>query len=278
MNNNPIIENVKKGYAGILKRRSKKPFYKSMVPCCKDAPQANEIGKKIGYTDEQLFNAPEGANLGIGCGNPTAFASIKPGDTVLDLGSGAGFDCFLAAQSTGPQGQVIGVDITPEMVNQAKENAIKGNYPNVEFRIGAIENLPIENESIDLIISNCVINLSDQKEKVFQEAFRVTKPNGKIIISDIVLLSDLPDYVLKSLDGHVACLSGAISKKHYTDAIKKAGFIDIHITKEAPFPIELMLHDPIAKKIISENHLSENDIKRVTNSISSITVSAQKPI
>ncbi len=277
MDNELIKQNVKNGYADIVKRNTKKSFLPKIFQCCDPKEIASDIGKKIGYSEEELKNVPEDANLGIGCGNPTALASIKKGETILDLGSGAGFDCFLASRETGETGKVIGVDITPEMVLQAQKNAEKGKYKNVEFKVGEIENLPIENNSVDLIISNCVINLSNQKERVFEEAFRVVKPNGRIIISDIILLNDLPDYVKNSVEGHIACLAGAVRKEHYIDAISKAGFENISIDKEAPFPIELMLNDPIAEKIVRENNLTEKEIKDIANAIASISISAKKP-
>lgn len=276
MNNEQIQKNVKSGYADIVKRNTKKSFLPNIFQCCDPKEIATDIGKKIGYSEEELKNVPEDANLGIGCGNPTALASIKKGETILDLGSGAGFDCFLASKETGETGKVIGVDITPEMVAQAKKNAEKGNYKNIEFKVGEIENLPIENNSVDLIISNCVINLSNQKEQVFKEAFRVAKPNGRIMISDIILLNDLLDFVKNSVEGHIACLAGAVRKEDYISAITKAGFIDISIDKEAKFPIELMLDDPIAEKIVRENNLTEKDISAIANSIASISISAKK--
>ena len=277
MNSEQIQKNVKSGYAGIVKRNTKKSFLPNFFQCCDPKEIAADIGKKIGYSEEELKNVPEDANLGIGCGNPTALASIKKGETILDLGSGAGFDCFLASRETGETGKVIGVDITPEMVAQAKKNAKKGNYKNVEFKVGEIENLPIEDNTIDLIISNCVINLSNQKEQVFKEAFRVAKPNGRMMISDIILLNDLPDYVKNSVEGHIACLAGAVKKEDYINAISKAGFTGISIDKQAPFPIELMLNDPIAEKVVRENNLSEKEIEDIANSIASISISAKKP-
>ena len=276
MNNEKIQKNVKSGYANILKRNTRKSFLPNIFQCCDPKEIATDIGKKIGYSEDELRNVPEDANLGIGCGNPTGLASIKKGETVLDLGSGAGFDCFLASKETGETGKVIGVDITPEMVAQAKKNAEKGKYKNVEFKVGEIENLPIESNSIDLIISNCVINLSNQKNQVFKEAFRVAKSNGRIMISDIILLHDLPDYVKNSVEGHIACLAGAVRKEDYINAIARAGFSDISIDKEAPFPIELMLNDPIAEKIVRENNLTEKEIKSIANSIASISISAKK--
>lgn len=278
MNNEQIQKNVKSGYADIVKRNTKKSFLPNIFQCCDPKEIATDIGKKIGYSEEELRNVPEDANLGIGCGNPIGLASIKKGETILDLGSGAGFDCFLASRETGETGKVIGVDITPEMVAQAKKNAEKGNYRNVEFKVGEIENLPIESDSIDLIISNCVINLSNQKNQVFKEAFRVSKSNGRIMISDIILLHDLPDYVKNSVEGHIACLAGAVRKEDYINAIASAGFSDISIDKEAPFPLELMLNDPIAKKIIEENNLTEKEIKDIANSIASISISAKKMV
>jgi arsenite methyltransferase len=277
MNKEQIQRNVKSGYADIVKRGTKKPFLSNIFQCCDPKEIAADIGKKIGYSEEELKNVPEDANLGIGCGNPTALASIKKGETILDLGSGAGFDCFLASRETGETGKVIGVDITPEMVAQAQKNAKKGNYKNVEFKVGEIENLPVESNSIDLIISNCVINLSNQKEQIFKEAFRVAKPNGRLMISDIVLLHDLPDYVKNSVEGHIACLAGAVRKEDYINAMSKAGFTDIRIDKQAVFPIELMLNDPIAEKIVKENNLTEKEISSIAQSIASISISAKKP-
>lgn len=276
MNNEKIKQNVKSGYADIVKHNSKKSFLSNFLQCCSPKKIASDISKQNGYSQAELKSVPDNANLGIGCGNPTALASIKKGETILDLGSGAGFDCFLASRETGETGRVIGVDITPEMVLQAKKNAKRGNYKNVEFKIGEIENLPIENNSIDLIISNCVVNLSNQKDLVFREAFRVTKPNGRIMISDIILLNDLPDYVKNSVEGHIACLAGAVRKEQYIDAISKAGFENISIDKQASFPIELMLNDPIANKIVRENNLSEKEIKSISNSIASISIRAVK--
>lgn len=278
MNNEQIRQNVKRGYADIVKRSTKKSFLPSFLQCCDPKEMVTNVSKEIGYSEEELKNVPEDANFGIGCGNPTSMASIKKGETILDLGSGAGFDCFLASRETGETGKVIGVDITPEMVNQAVKNAEKGNYKNVEFKLGEIENLPIEDNSIDLVISNCVINLSNRKEQVFQEAFRVTKPNGRIMISDIILLTELPDYVKNSVEGHIACLSGSVKKDDYINAITKAGFKDISIDKQAHFPIELMLTDPIAQKIILANNLTEKEMKDIANSIASISISAKKPI
>jgi len=191
--------------------------------CCGDGITNEQIAKSIGYSDKEIEAASE-ANLGLGCGNPTGMGNIREGDVVLDLGSGAGFDCFLAAKKTGNLGRVIGVDITQEMVDRANENAKKFNYNNVEFRLGDIENLPIEKNSIDVIISNCVVNLAPDKSKVFKEAYRVLKKGGRVYISDIVLLKNISEEQ-KSNDELIAgCVGGAILRNDYLKIIKDAGF------------------------------------------------------
>jgi arsenite methyltransferase len=182
-----------------------------------------DISKSIGYSEDQIMSAPE-ANLGLGCGNPTAFAELKSGDVVLDLGSGAGFDCFLAAQKVGNSGRVIGVDMTQSMLEKAQNNALQYGYSNVEFRLGDIEALPVENMSVDVIISNCVINLAPDKEKVFREAFRVLKPGGRMYISDMVLLAELPEDLKDNEELLAGCVAGALLKEEYLRLLKKAGF------------------------------------------------------
>lgn len=182
-----------------------------------------DLSKSIGYSEEELKAVPD-ANLGLGCGNPTALAELKPGDIVLDLGSGAGFDCFLAAQKVGNSGKVIGVDMTQAMIEKAQSNAIKYGYSNVEFRLGDIEALPVESNSIDVIISNCVINLAPDKEKVFRESFRVLKPGGAMYISDMVLLEALPEDLKNDEDLLISCLAGALLKEDYLRLLNNAGF------------------------------------------------------
>lgn len=190
--------------------------------CCGDS-SVTDLSKSIGYSENDLKAAPD-ANLGLGCGNPTAFSKLNPGDTVLDLGSGAGFDCFLAAQKVGKSGKVIGVDMTQAMIEKAQANSLKYSYSNVEFRLGDIEDLPVESESVDIIISNCVINLAPDKEKVFKEAFRVLKPGGAMYISDMVLLAELPEDMKNDKNLLTSCIAGALLKEEYLRILSETGF------------------------------------------------------
>ena len=245
--------------------------------CCGQVDLAKEISSNIGYSKEDLNKVPEGSNLGLGCGNPIAMASLAKGEVVLDLGSGAGFDCFLAAEKVGTEGRVIGVDMTPEMLEKAKENAQTGNFSNVEFRLGEIENLPVADGIIDIIISNCVINLAPDKDRVFSEAFRVLKPGGRIMVSDIVLTKELPDFIKNNMAAYVGCISGAIIKDNYLNAIKKAGFRDVKIIDEVNFPLKYIVSDDTAAVVKNELSLSENQARDLEDSILSIKVYASKP-
>lgn len=193
---------------------------------------------EMGYSQDEMNKAPSGSNLGLGCGNPVAIASLKEGEIVLDLGSGAGFDAFLASPKVGKTGKVIGVDMTDEMLEKARENTRKGNYANVEFRKGDIENLPVDDNSVDAIISNCVINLAPDKEKVFKEAHRVLKTSGRLMISDVVLTKPLPEELKNDKELLVGCVSGAILKQDYLKLLGKAGFVNITIYKEIPAFLE----------------------------------------
>lgn len=272
MNDQELKNAVKESYSRVAKNASSC----CSSGCCGSA-KPEQISKKIGYTEEQMRNVPAGSNLGLGCGNPIALASIKEGETVLDLGSGAGFDCFLASKIVGPRGKVIGVDMTAEMVAKAKANADHGGYRNVEFRFGEIEALPVEDNTVDVIISNCVINLVPDKEKAFQEAFRVLRPGGRLMVSDIVLLKGLPDFVKQSIEAYVGCIAGAVKKDKYLEAIRSAGFKDVCVMQEAIFPLDCMTNDPTGQAILKSLEGSAEDIKKVEGCISSIKVSGIKP-
>jgi arsenite methyltransferase len=257
-----IKQLVKEGYGKIARQGS------SCCPtssCCGNANLAKNISKAVGYSDEEMNAVPEKANLGLGCGNPVAIASLKEGEVVLDLGSGAGFDAFLASPRVGKAGRVIGVDMTPEMIKKAGENAEKGGYTNVEFRLGEIEKLPVGDNSIDAIISNCVINLSPDKEAVFREAFRVLKSGGRLMVSDLVLVKELPEIIKESVEAYVGCLAGAIMKDEYLGYIRKAGFRNVEIVSQATYPIEVMANDVTAR-----------DLEGVAEAVASIKVSAVK--
>ena len=222
-----VKEYVKKRYGEIAQTEG------SCCSSCSCGPSATDMALRIGYSEEDLGNVPEVASMGLGCGNPIALASLKEGETVLDLGSGGGIDVFLAAKKVGPRGKAIGVDMTEEMISKARGTASKYGYENIEFRLGEIENLPIEDNSVDVVISNCVINLSPDKEKVFREAYRVLKPGGRIMISDIVTEGELPDSVKQSLDAWAGCIAGALEKSQYLDTIRRAGFQNVKIVSEA---------------------------------------------
>lgn len=224
---------VKKRYGEIAKDGG------SCCPSCGCSVDPKVVALKIGYTEDDLNLLPEEVIMGLGCGNPVALAGIKEGETVLDLGSGGGIDVFLAARRVGPKGKVIGVDMTEEMINKAKTVASKYGYNNVEFRLGEIENLPVDNESVDIIVSNCVINLSPDKEMVFREAYRVLKHGGRMMISDLVTEGELPESLRKSFDAWADCVAGALEKNEYLRIIRKAGFKDVKIVSETPYTIDV---------------------------------------
>jgi SAM-dependent methyltransferase len=276
MGNEDIRKVVREGYAKVVKQDSS--CCTPVKSCCGGTELIQDISKKIGYTEEDLKAVPEGANLGLGCGNPIALASLKQGEIVLDLGAGAGFDCFLAAGRVGDKGRVIGVDMTPEMVEKARDNARKGNYANVEFRLGEIEHLPVADNSVDAVISNCVINLSPDKRRVFAETFRSLKPGGRLMISDIVLLRELPAFIKNSIEAYIGCVSGAMLKDEYLTAIREAGFQDVKIMGETAFPVEFMANDPTVKELVGNLKILPEKIGEVAESIRSIKVSGLKPI
>ncbi len=270
-----IKKEVRKRYAKVAKSNGSGCGCGASVSCC-SAPSNEQISKMIGYSDEEMGSVPDGANLGLGCGNPTALASLKEGERVLDLGSGAGFDCFLAAKKVGAQGKVVGVDMTPEMLDKARANAKKGGYSNVEFRLGEIENLPVADNSIDVIVSNCVINLAPNKKRVFEEAYRVLAPNGRMMVSDIVLLKPLPDAVQKSVEAYAACIAGAETKDKYLEQIQSAGFQQVTVLEEHTYPLEYIVSEDTLSDAINLTEMTEEELRSTAQSVVSIKVSAIK--
>ncbi len=267
---------VREGYAKVAK--SNRSCCCTSNPCDSNASSVSkDISRRVGYSEEEMSSVPEGANLGLGCGNPIALASLKKGETVLDLGSGGGFDCFLAANKVGKTGKIIGVDMTPEMLDKARENARKGKYDNVEFRLGEIENLPVADSTVDVVISNCVINLSTDKKRVFQEAFRTLKPGGRLMVSDIVLSKKLPEIIKRNVQAYVGCISGAEMKGKYLQMIEDAGFKEVKITEENQFPVENMANDPTAQAIVKTSKIPQQEIRKIATTVASVKVSAIKP-
>ena len=237
---------------------------------------------KMGYSAEDVETVPEGANLGLGCGAPLAAAQVQPGETVLDLGSGAGFDAFIAAQAVGPEGRVIGVDMTPEMIIQARQNAVKADVDNVEFRQGYIEEMPVEDNTVDVLISNCVINLSPDKPAVFREAFRVLRPGGRVAVSDIVLTDPLPEIVADNIAAYVGCVAGASLLEDYLGYLREVGFEEIHVTESRQAVESLPEDDPIVLAVLEGtgscclDGLSA-EIKGIASRVLSAKITARKP-
>jgi SAM-dependent methyltransferase len=267
---------VRAGYAKVAK--GERLNFIPVSQCCGgNVDLAHDISRAIGYKEEELASVPAGANLGLGCGNPTALALLKEGETMLDLGSGAGFDCFLAANAVGAAGHVIGVDMTPEMIEKARANAREGGYSNVDFRLGELEHLPVADSAADVVISNCVINLTPDKAAVFREAFRVLRPSGRFAVSDTVLLRELPPVIRDSAEAYVGCLSGAIMKDAYLEAIRAAGFENVRIVEESSFPIDCMANDPTAQAIGNTINLTPDELSDLADSVVSIKVAGKKP-
>ncbi|MFT4512479.1 MAG: arsenite methyltransferase [Planctomycetota bacterium] len=225
-----IRARVRTDYARVAETAESSSESSSAAGCCAPGDRdSRTVSRELGYSEEELDAAPEGANLGLGCGNPQAIASLQPGESVLDLGSGAGFDAFLAARRVGEQGHVVGVDMTHEMIAKARSNKVKLGLTQTEFRLGEIEALPVGDATVDVIISNCVINLSPEKPRVFAEAMRVLRPGGRLAISDVVLTADLPDEVRDDLANLTACVSGAATIEELQSTLRDAGFADIAI-------------------------------------------------
>ena len=254
MESKKIKEHVKKQYGAIASSEcsSCSSTSCSSSSCCTlpgsdDPPQYTAW--KLGYTPDDINSVPEEAVSGLGCGNPVALAKLKEGQTVLDLGSGGGMDAFLASKKIGDAGKVIGVDMTQQMIDKAKATASENGYTNVEFRLGEIESLPVDDDSVDVIISNCVVNLAPEKLKVFKEAYRVLKPGGRLMVSDLVTLGELPESVKKSIDAWACCIAGALEKDDYLSKIAEAGFADVKVVSQKPYTIEVS--PQVRGKIIS---------------------------
>lgn len=268
-----IKESVCERYGDIARL----PNQDSKQSSCGCSCGSSNFSSLIGYSPEDISSIPPDADLGLGCGNPVAIASLRKGETVLDLGSGAGIDCFLAANKVGKTGKVIGIDMTPEMIARARENAKKGDYSNVEFRPGEIENLPVDSESVDVVISNCVINLVPDKKKAFKEAFRVLRPGGRLMVSDIVLSKELPKSIKESVSAYTACISGALLRDEYLDCIRSAGFEKVTVVSETRYPVGIASSDICGCGCSWDIDVSIEDLDAVENSVLSIGVSALKP-
>lgn len=267
-NPDAVRDMVREGYANIARNTGH---------CCGGAAaNADDVARRIGYSDEEVQAVPVGANLGLGCGNPLALARVQPGETVLDLGSGAGFDALLTARVVGPTGRVIGVDMTPEMLARAEANARAAGVGNVEFRQGYIEALPVDDASVDVVISNCVINLSPQKLPVFREAFRVLRPGGRLAISDLVLRVPLPSGTLKSVEAYVGCVAGAMLRDDYLAAITTAGFHAVQVVAEGSFGGIVDLQSPEILAALAKDGLTTQDAERIVESVASVKVVARK--
>jgi len=273
--NEKIKQAVRRGYGEIAKGKS--GCCSSSSSCC-GSSSLDKHAEAMGYTNEELEVLPDGANMGLSCGNPTAIANLKPGQVVLDLGSGGGFDVFIAAKKVGADGKAIGVDMTPEMLSKARAGISKftkkTGLSNVEFRLGEIEHLPVADNSIDVVISNCVINLSPDKQQVWNEIFRVLKPGGKACISDLALKSPLPKDILKSAAALVSCVAGAVLVDETIEMATHAGLVDIQIDEKA-YSIDVMAdcNDPLYREV--KEFFQKG--KKLSDYIVSINIMAFKP-
>lgn len=250
-----VRDQVREGYAKIVKLGAPDTGCcagEKRSACCGGGGNANDVATKLGYTAEDLASLPEGANLGLSCGNPIALASLSPGEVVLDLGAGAGFDVLIAARKVAPTGRAIGVDMTPEMISRARANAAKLGLSNVEFRLGEIESLPAADESVDVVISNCVINLSTEKGRVFREIARVLKPGGRVAVSDMALLRPLPEPVRADVQAWIGCVAGAVMIDEYVGQMREAGLTEIEVEPVAGLDALEDVKDPLYKRMLEK--------------------------
>jgi arsenite methyltransferase len=266
-----IRKTVREGYAEVAKSAP-------ASSCCCGCSPTDQLAKSVGYSDKDLSALPEGADMGLSCGNPTAIASLRPGEVVLDLGSGGGFDVFIAASNVGRQGKVIGVDMTPEMLDKARRGASafreRTGLNNVEFRLGEIEHLPVPDDSVDVVISNCVINLSPEKQQVWNEVARVLKPGGRVAVSDLALLRPLPEAVRNSVAALVGCVAGAVLVEETKAMIEKTGLTDIKLDAKSDY-VDSMTDwkDPLYQEIVE--HLPKGT--KPADYITSLYITARKP-
>jgi arsenite methyltransferase len=242
--------------------------------CCGGADR--ERSNRLGYSRQELASIPAEADLGLGCGNPTALGELEEGETVVDLGSGGGIDCFLAARRVGAGGRVIGVDMTPPMIERAREAADKAGFQNVEFRLGEIEHLPVADRTADVVISNCVINLSPDKRQTFREAYRILKDGGRLAVSDIVLLEELPPHLKESMELYASCVAGAMTKQEYLDCIREAGFENIKVESEKRAGELLDPADLSADCCGGTTRLSAEDLQLLARAVVSLEVRAER--
>lgn len=272
-----VREKVRAGYGQIAQKGGS--CCSSTSTCCGSTPaDAEKLAQHVGYSMEELSALPEGANMGLSCGNPNALAALKPGEVVLDLGSGGGFDVFIAGRKVGPTGRAIGVDMTPDMLAKARTNIAayreRSGLNNVDFRLGEIEHLPIPDASVDAVISNCVINLSPDKPQVWREIARVLKPGGRVAVSDLALLKPLPPAIEQMVEALVGCVAGAVLVSETERTAKAAGLVDVVLTAKAAY-VDGMVdwQDPLYQKIIA--HLPAG--AKPSDYITSLEVTARKP-
>jgi len=266
-----IRDRVRERYADVARTAG-------ATSCCGSEQSCStvETSQAVGYSPDELASIPGEANLGVGCGNPTAVAEIRKGETVVDLGSGGGIDCFLAAKATGPDGHVIGIDMTDEMLERARRAASEGGFTNVEFRKGFIEELPLDDASADLVISNCVINLSPDKPRVFGEVYRALRPGGRMVVSDIVVTEPLPDVVQKSIEAYVGCIAGALHVDDYLGAIRAAGFSRVEVISLSSYGSIVASDADLVARFAAELGSNAESVKNWASAVASIRVRAVK--
>jgi SAM-dependent methyltransferase len=275
---NDIKQAVRESYAGhaIAGTSCCAPSAAGGSSCCCGTQDTSSVSEELGYDPDDLAELPDGADLGLGCGNPLALLDLREGETVVDLGSGGGIDCLLAAKQVGPSGRVIGVDMTPEMLARARRNAAAGGYDNVEFRLGEIEHLPVADDSVDVVISNCVVNLVPDKGQVFADVFRVLKPGGRISVSDIVLLGEVPLAIRDSVDAYVSCLAGAILRDDYLALIKEAGFVDVTVEHARSFAVRDFVSEDLIAGLAAQTGATAAELEQAAAQFQSVSVRARK--